>query len=90
MSTCTGRGIAPWRLAGQQFEGERLQRVAGEDGGRLVERDVAGRLAAAQIVVVHRRQVVVDQRVGVDHLDGGGAGRPRCSRAHPAGQRRAP
>ncbi len=43
--------------------------VAGEDRGRLVEGLVAGRPAAAQIAVVHRRQIVVDQRIGVHHLD---------------------
>jgi hypothetical protein len=34
--------------------------------------DVRRRPAAAQVVVVHRRQVVVDQRVGVDELEGTG------------------
>jgi hypothetical protein len=33
-----------------------------------------GRLAAAQDVVVHARQVVMDQRIGVDQLD-----RARCA-----------
>jgi hypothetical protein len=32
---------------------------------------VAGRLSAAQLVVVHGGQVVMNQRIGVDHLDGG-------------------
>ena len=41
----------------------------GEDRHVLAELHVAGRLPAAQLVVVHRRQVVVDQRVGVDQLD---------------------
>ena len=45
---------------------------------------VAGRLPAAQLVVVHRRQVVVDQRVGVDQLD-----RPR-QRQHLAAARARP
>ena len=57
-------------LLGQQ-QPERLgvERVAGEDRDVLAERLVAGRAAATQVVVVHRRQVVVDQRVGVDQLD---------------------
>ena len=38
----------------QHFEGERLQRVAGEDRGGFVEGAMTGRPAAAQIVVVHR------------------------------------
>ena len=56
-------------LVRQHLEGERLQGVAGEDGRRLVELLVAGRLAAPQVVVVHGRQVVVDQRIGVHEFD---------------------
>jgi hypothetical protein len=60
-------------LAGarEEAEGERQQRVAGEDRERLAVDLVAGRPAAAQVVVVHRGQVVVDEAVGVDALDGG-------------------
>jgi hypothetical protein len=39
---------------------------------RLAEDDVAGGLAAAEVVVVERGQVVVDERVGVHHLERGG------------------
>ena len=56
--------------AGQHFEGAGLQRVAGEDGDGFAEGHVAGGLAAAQVVVVERGQIVVDERVGVQHLDG--------------------
>ena len=59
-------------LAGEQFEGQRLQAVAYEQCGRFIEFNVAGRPAAAQHVVVHARQVVMDQRVGVDHFDSAG------------------
>ena len=68
-------------------EGLGVERVAGEDRDVLAERDVARRAAAAQVVVVHRRQVVVDERVGVDQLDRGGerqdarAGRSPIARA---------
>ena len=55
---------------GQHFKGAGLQRVAGQNGDGLAEGHVAGGLAAAQIVVVQSRQVVVDQRVGVQHLEG--------------------
>ena len=51
------------------LEGERLQCVAGEDRDGFAEGHVAGGLAAAQIVVVERGQIVMDQRVGVHHLD---------------------
>ena len=60
------------RVGGEHLERERLQRVAGEDRRRFVELPVSRRAAAPQIVVVHRRQVVVHERVGVNQLDGGG------------------
>ena len=63
---------SPIGWLGQQLEGQRLQAVADQQGGRLVVLDVAGRLAAAQHVVVHARQVVMHQRIGVDQFDGAG------------------
>ena len=48
----------------------RQQRVAREHGDAFAENFVVGRLAPAEIVVVHRGQIVVDERVGVDALDG--------------------
>ena len=43
--------------------------------------DVQRRPSAPQRVVVHRRQVVVDERVGVDELEAQAAGqRPRSQR----------
>ena len=45
---------------------------AGARGRRDVERPVDRGPAPAQVVVVHARQIVVDQRVGVHHLDRGG------------------
>ena len=62
------QGLVP----GQDCEGQGLEGVAGEDGGGLVEGLVAGRAAAAQVVVVHGREVVMDQGIGVDQLDGAG------------------
>ena len=56
--------------AGEHLEGAGLQRVAGQDGDGLAEGHVAGGLAAAQVVVVEGGQVVVDERVGVKHLQG--------------------
>ena len=61
-----------WRgELGDGLEGERLERVAGQDRDGLAEGDVACGLAAAQVVVVQRGQIVVDQRVGVQHLQRG-------------------
>ena len=52
----------------QGAEGQALQAVAGEDRAGFIEFLVGGRLAATQIVVVHRRQIVMHQRIGVDQL----------------------
>src|SRR5579872_5627398 len=53
----------------QHLECAGLERVARQDRRRLIERLVRGRLAPAQIVVVHRRQIVMHQRIAVQHLD---------------------
>ena len=47
----------------------RQERVPGKDGHRLAEDLVVRETPAAVVVVVHGRQVVVDQRVGVDQLE---------------------
>ena len=52
----------------EEFEGQRLQGVAGEQGGGLVEGLVARGTSAAQVRIIHARQVVMDQRVSVDAL----------------------
>ena len=41
------------------------KRVAGEDRGRLVKGLVHGRAAPAQVVVIHRRQIVMHERVAM-------------------------
>ena len=59
------RGCVPQK----DFEGQRYQGIAGQNRRCLVELDVTCRLTAPQVVVVHRRKIVMDQRVGMDHLD---------------------
>ena len=54
---------------GQNVEGQSQQRVAGQDRGRLVEFLVHGRLAAPQVVIVHRRQVVMHQRIAMQQFE---------------------
>ncbi len=56
----------------QHLESLGQERITGEDRGCLVELAVGRGLAATQIVIVHRRQVVMHQRIGMHHLDGGG------------------
>ena len=63
-----GRRDGTGTILGEQLERQRLQGVAGEDRHRLAELDVAGGPAATQRIVVHRGQVVVHQRVGVDQF----------------------
>ena len=72
---------------GEQAEGVREQAVTGQDGHGLAEHLVAGGAAAAIVVVVHRGQVVVDERIGVDHLQRAGR---RQHRLHPAAHRLRP
>ena len=57
----------------REHEPERLdeQRVAGEQRDSLAEGDVRARPAAPLVVVVERRQVVVDERERVDELERG-------------------
>ena len=59
-----------WRVA-QNRERQRLQGITRQDGIRLAKLDMAGGFTPTQIVVVHGREIVVDQRVGVDALNGG-------------------
>ena len=56
--------------AGEHLVSLGLQRVPGKDGDRFAKDDVAGRLAPAQIIVVQRGQIVMDQGIGVQHFDG--------------------
>ena len=51
--------------AGKDIEGKGEQRVAGKNRGCLVEGLVDGGQTAAQIVVVHRRKVVMDEAVAM-------------------------
>ena len=84
------RRVARTRPRVSASKAAREQRVARQHGRRLAVDDVHGRAPAPRGVVVHARQVVVDQRVGVHELDGdraaaarGSAGRrpPRPRRA---------
>ncbi len=81
--TCGGEQVGRLRLLAreQQAERFRVEAVAGEDRDLLAERAVARRPPAAKVVVVHRRQVVVDQRIGVDQLERGGERQDRLRRA---------
>ena len=49
-------------------EGGGLQHITGQDGRGFVEGPVEGGSASAQVVIVHCRQVVMDQGVAVEQL----------------------
>ena len=55
---------------GQHLKGACLQGIAGQNSDGLAVNNVTGRLAMAQVVVVQGRKVIVNKRVGVEHLDG--------------------
>ena len=65
----------PTRLTGyggrrEDSERQRQQGIASKDRRRLAECHVAGGFPPAQVVVVERGQVVMNQRIGVDEFDG--------------------
>ncbi len=60
--------------AAHDQKGVSQQAISGQNGRGLVESLVIGRLAAPQIVIVHSGQIVMDQGIGVDHLNGRGKG----------------
>ena len=59
---------------GGDFKGLGQQGIARQHRDALAEDLMVGQFAAPVIVIVHRGKVVVDQRVGVDALDGTGQG----------------
>ncbi len=69
-----GRSGGQRGVACEQLERQRLQRVADQYGGRLVEGLVAGRPAAPQIIVIHGGKIVVYQRIHMNQFDRAGRG----------------
>ncbi len=59
-------------MIGEQAEGFREKRIAGEDGHGFPKFDMGGRQAAAQRTIVHGGEVIMDQRVGMEALNGDG------------------
>jgi glycerol-3-phosphate cytidylyltransferase-like family protein len=56
----------------ENFISLRLQSVAGEDCSCLTESYMACRSSSSQVIVIERWQIIVDQRIRVQHLE-------RCS-----------
>ena len=57
-------------IGASDFKSLGEQRVAGEHRDAFAKHFVVGEFAAAIIVVVHRRKIIVDQRVGMDAFHG--------------------
>src|SRR5580698_4350566 len=57
----------------QYLKRQREQRVARQNGDSVAEYFVAGRHAATQIVVIERRQIVMDQGIGMNQFESAGA-----------------
>src|SRR5579863_3402093 len=74
---CGGRNLGKHRdaalgvdwCATDNFKSKREQRVASENRGGFAEFLVAGWFAASQVVVIEGRQIVVDQRIGVNEFN---------------------
>jgi hypothetical protein len=61
-----------WISFGQNLKRQCQQAIAGQDGQRLAKFHMASWQAPTEVVIVHGRQVVVDERIGVNHLHGAG------------------
>ncbi len=59
----------------RDLKGDREQRVTRQNRDAVAKNLVTGRATAPEIVVVHAREIVVDERVGVDALDRAGEGK---------------
>src|ERR1019366_961087 len=70
---------------GQDFEGQREQGVARQDGHGVAEDFVAGQLAAPIIVVIEGRKIVVDERIGMDEFQRAGGGEVGVAWLFPGG-----
>jgi hypothetical protein len=55
-----------------RFERQRQESVTSEDGNGFAEFFVASGLASPEVIIVQRRQVIVNQGVGMDEFDGAG------------------
>src|SRR5919198_6546703 len=48
------------RIMGQDPKSQGLQRITGEDSRGLVKSSMTGRTASAEIIVIHRGQIIMD------------------------------
>lgn len=65
--------------AGDEVKGEGEHGIAREDGHGFARVDVQRGSSATKVVVVHGRQVIVDEAEGVDEFNGPGSGQGRLA-----------
>src|SRR5262249_48701485 len=56
------------RCCANRFKSQRQESIACEDGDRFTELLVASRLSAAEVVVIERGKIVMNERVSMDQL----------------------
>ena len=59
---------------GKYFESDRQQRVSGKHRDPFAKNLVARRAPAAEVIIVHARQIVMNQGIGMHALDGARSG----------------
>ena len=59
-------GVGMGLGVGKHLKSQRHHGVTGQNGRRFPEFDMAGRLAPAYRIIVHARQIVMDERIAVD------------------------
>ena len=64
-----GFGADRGAARGEELEGQRQQRIAGQDRRGLIKSAMERRLAAPEFIVIHRGQVVMDERIAVDEFE---------------------
>ena len=64
------------RRIGHDFEGIGEQAVTRQNGRGLIIGLVDSRPAATQIIIIHGRQIIMDQRIAMDHFNGASACAP--------------
>jgi hypothetical protein len=70
---------SPWGQGATEdrLEGHRLEGIAGQNRSGFVELTMASGPSSPQVVIIHRGQIVMDQRVAVDHFQSAGVSHGR-------------
>jgi hypothetical protein len=66
-------------LLSKQIKGECVERVACEYRSCLIKGFVDSRLAASDVIIIHTRQIIMNQRIDMDALNRGRHAQRRTS-----------